>query len=105
MNKNIIRVAALAMVVIMLAATLASCGGLSGTYKGTGVEYTFKGNKVSIQVNVFGADIGDPIEGTYKISGDKITITLDKDSEYAGTFDFEKDGDVIKIGAFKYEKK
>lgn len=108
MNKNIIKIAALALVVVMLAATLVSCGGLSGTYEGMGTEYTFKGSKVSIQVNVFGANIGDPIEGTYKISGDKITLTFADDEgadKYSGTFDFEKGDDYIKIGMVTYNKK
>ena len=108
MNKNIIKIAALSLVLVMLVATLASCGGLSGTYEGIGTEYTFKGNKVSIQINALGIDIGDPIEGTYKISGDKITLTFADEEgadEYSGTFDFEKGEDYIKIGVAKYNKK
>lgn len=109
MNRNIIKVAALALVLVMLAATLVSCGGLSGTYEasviGTGASYTFKGNKVTIQAKAIGANIGEPVEGTYKISGDEITITIEGDSTYSGTFDFEKGEDTIKIGIVEYKKK
>ena len=108
MNKNIIKVAALSLVIVMLSVILASCGGLSGTYEGIGLEYTFKGSKVSIQVNALGVNIGDPIEGTYNISGDKITLTFADEEgadKYSGTFDFEKGDDYIKIGIAKYNKK
>lgn len=107
--KNIVRIAAVALVIVMLAATLASCGGLSGTYEasviGTGATYTFKGSKVTIQAKALGSNVGDAIEGTYKISGDQITITIEGDSQYSGTFDFEKGEDYIKIGVVKYNKK
>ena len=53
--KNVIRVTAVALVIVMLAATLASCGGLSGTYEtgllGQTVAYEFKGSKVTIKID------------------------------------------------------
>ena len=103
------KIVALVLVAVMLTMTLASCGGISGTYSaevlGIGVEYEFKGSKVTITPKLLGG-YGDPVEATYKIKDDKITITIkgDEDSEYAGTYDFEKGDDYIKIGAVTYKK-
>lgn len=106
------RIVALALVAVMLTMTLASCGTkLSGTYSaeiiGSGVEYEFKGSKVSITVKALGMELGSA-EGKYSIKKDKITFTFDSDDEdvekYDGTFDFEKGDDYIKIGAITYKK-
>jgi len=103
------KIVALVLVAVMLTMTLASCGGISGTYELDaivgGVEYEFKGSKVTITPKLLGG-YGDPVEATYKIKDDKITITIkgDEDSEYAGTYDFEKGDDYIKIGAITYKK-
>ena len=114
--KNIVRIAAVALVIVMLAATLASCGGLSGTYEtgllGQTVAYEFKGSKVTITVKALGTVVAE-VEGKYSIDDDKITFEFesedskesDKVKTYNGTFDFEEtdDGD-IKIGIITYKK-
>lgn len=106
--KNIVRIAAVALVIVMLAATLASCGGLSGTYEtgllGQTVAYEFKGSKVTITVTLLGTV--NSIEGKYKVSGDEITFEFDDDDadKYEGTFTFEKGDDYIKIAGVKYNK-
>lgn len=107
--KNIVRIAAVALVIVMLAATLASCGGLSGTYEtgllGQTVAYEFKGSKVTIKVTLLGTV--NSIEGKYKISGDEITFEFDDDDDadkYEGTFTFEQGDDYIKIAGVKYNK-
>ncbi len=104
------RIIALVLVAVMLTMTLASCGGISGTYSaellGTGVELEFKGSKVSARFKVLGS-YGSPIEGKYKIKGDEITITFpddDKDTkDLSGTHSFEKGDDYIKIGVVTYK--
>ena len=109
------KVLALALVVATLCLALASCGGLSGTYENKGVfglgatELTFKGNKITIET------LGLEAEGTYKISGDEITIEIEDENEdeaswddllkaWEGTFDFEKGDDYIEINDVKYTK-
>ena len=113
--KRSIKVLALVMTAVILCLTLASCGKtLSGTYTmevlGTGTELEFKGKKVTMTVKVAGAEVGDPVEGTYSIKDDKITFEFDSEDEdakeYSGTFDFEEGEDYIKIGSLgKYTKK
>ncbi len=105
---------ALALVVLMLLPVLTACGStLSGTYTaesfGTGTTYTFKGNKVTLDVSFLGTVVAS-FEGTYKIEDAKITFTFgegEEADEYNGTYTFEKDddGDTIKIGVAEYQKK
>lgn len=108
MSKNIIRVSALALVIIMLTAVLASCGGPSGTYEaeilGQGLSYTFKGSKVTIKVKLLGTV--NSFAGKYKVDGDEITFTFEDDDaeKYSGTMTFEQGDDYIKIGGVKYTK-
>lgn len=110
MKKTVIKLTALAMVVIMMAAVLASCGGPSGEYEasllGQSVSYTFKGSKVTIKATILGTVT--TFEGKYKIADDEITITMnDKDGSdsYGGTYTFEKGDDYVKIGGIQYTKK
>lgn len=110
MSKNIIRVSALALVIVMLTAVLASCGGPSGTYEaevlGQGLSYTFKGSKVTIKVKLLGTVTS--FEGKYKIDGEEITFTFEDEDDgadkYSGTMTFEQGDDYIKIGGVKYTK-
>ena len=111
--KNVVRVVALALVVIMACGILASCGKtLSGKYEaavaGTGATLEFKGSKVTITFKLLGTN-SDSVTATYKIDGDKITITYDdkesKDDSLNGTFDFkENDDKSITIGVVTYKK-
>ena len=112
--KKSVRILAVVMAVLMVTLVLASCGKtLSGTYSaealGTGVTLEFSGKKVTMTNKVLGTQVGDPVEGTYKIEDNKITITVeteDKDiGALNGTFDFEEGEDYIKIGIIKYTKK
>ena len=121
--KNVIKIVALALVLVMTMGVLASCGGmkLSGKYESTtGVVMEFSGDKVkaSFNVNMVITTITvGPVEGTYKIDGDKITLDFvdesqvkDNDtakdllSKLEGELSFEKDGDTIKIGGVSYTK-
>jgi len=109
MKKTFVRIAAVAVLVVMLACSLVACGGLSGTYSsgellGSGVSYTFKGSKVTIDVSLLGSVTS--FEGKYSIDGDKITFTFEDDDaeKYSGEFAFEKGDDYVKIGLAKYEK-
>lgn len=124
--KNVIKIVALALVLVMTMGVLASCGGtkLSGKYEatsnGTGIVMEFSGDKVkvSFDVNLVVTTVTvGPVEGTYKIDGDKITLDFVdesqvKDNDTAkdllgkleGELSFEKDGDTIKIGGVSYTK-
>ena len=104
------KIIALVLVAVILTMTLASCG-VSGTYSaeavGTGVELQFKGSKVIARFKVLGM-YGDPIEGTFKVKGDEITITFpdgDKDTkDLSGTHSFEKGDGYVKIGIITYKE-
>lgn len=114
--KKVLSLVLAVAVLATLCLALASCGKkLSGTYELDaivgGKTYEFKGNKVTITYELFGAKKSS--EGTYKIAknddGDlEITFTFEnKDAEeYSGSFSFEEvDKDTIKIAGVKYEKK
>ena len=118
--KKSIRILAVALVAVMLCMTLASCGKkLSGTYEpdtgsilggigdtlNTGVEYTFSGSKVTIEVTLLGKV--ETFEGKYSIKDDKITFEFeDEDAEdYNETVTFEElDDGNIKLGGIEYKK-
>lgn len=113
MKKTAIKVIALTLVAVMACMFLASCGTrISGKYSaealGTGATMEFKGSKVTTTYKALGVEVYS-VEGEYEIKDDKITITYsgddaDKAKDYAGTFDFEKGDDYIKIGVFKFEE-
>ena len=114
MKKSALKIVALVLVLACVGMVFASCGKkLSGTYTatvaGTGVEYTFKGSKVTVETKVLGTTVTS-LEGKYSIKNDKITITFESDDkdakEYGGTQDFEElDNGKIKIGVVTYTKK
>ena len=112
--KNVVKIVALALVLVMAVGILASCGGLSGKYEGAlGNTFEFKGSKVTVSNKYVD---GVELTGTYKIEDDKITFDFvdEKDVEnkdlksflggLKGSQSFEKDGDTIKIGFLKYTK-
>ena len=113
--KKLTKVIALVVVAAMLCLALASCGGLSGKYEatafGTGTELEFKGNKVTMTFKFVGLS-SDPVEGTYKISGEKISFDFTSDDysdnvndmleNFNGELDFEKGDGYVKIGGIKY---
>lgn len=114
--KKTLRIVALAMVAVMLCLCLASCGkSLSGEYffgdktvTKSYTTYTFKGNKVTVEVYVLGNKVGnDSFEGTYKIKDNEITFTYTNAAgeEKSNTQSFEEleDGS-IKIGLVTYKK-
>lgn len=133
--KRSIKILAIAMVAVMLCLTLASCGKkLSGKYEMVVVEedsildkiagaigdatnsstvYIFSGNKVTVEVTLFG-DV-TTYEAKYEIKDDKITFTydyseseleelgLDKD-DVKDTKTFEElDNGNIKIGGVEFK--
>ena len=109
--KKFTKVLALVVVASMLCLILASCGGLSGKYKGKAYTLEFKGNKVTITGNLTEVSA----KGTYKIDDDKITIEFaDNDEEkdslsdffslFNGEHYFEKGDDFIRIDILKFEK-
>lgn len=122
--KKSMKILAVALMVAILCASLASCSllgkKLDGKFeneKGT-VTYEFDGKNVKItypKADLSGLINGEKevVEGTYEIDDDTITITLvdedgeeldDDDSIYDGTFDFEEkeNGDIV-IGNNEYE--
>lgn len=108
MNKAI-KVVALSLVLVILVATLASCGGPSGKYvmtvgsiKTEAVYFEFKGSKVN--VHLVALDIEG---GKFKIKDDKISITYsdDKGNDATVEYSYEKvDGSTIKIAGVTYTK-
>ena len=98
------RVAAMLLVCMILFTLTACATKLNGTYTTRGglVEqsFTFKdGNKVV--VSAFGINV----EGTYKIEGDKITVTYSLlNLSYDWEQSFQKDGDSIFIDGTEFVK-
>lgn len=104
--KKSIKILALIMVAAMLTCILVSCGStLKGTYSAEAftvrTAYTFDGKNVSIDAGALGFS-KTVAEGTYEIADGKITFTFGEDSEYTGSFDFEKGEDYIKIAGVTY---
>lgn len=107
--KKAVRLIALALVAVTALVLLSSCATkLSGTYqcddtKILDVSLTFDGDKVTAKGKL--GIIATEVEGTYKIEGDKITITFENDAfKIGGEKSFEKDGDTVKIGGVSYTK-
>jgi hypothetical protein len=104
--KKTFKILALVMVAAMLCCVLASCGStLKGTYSAevftVRTAYTFDGKNVTIDAGALGFS-KTVAEGTYKIEDNKIVFTFGEESEYAGSFDFEKGEDYIKIQGVTY---
>lgn len=119
--KRSVKILAVALVAVILCMSLTACGKrLSGTYEpaaasdglgeilgdalNSGVEYTFKGSKVIIEVTLFGQV--ETYEGKYSIDDDKITFEFeDEDAEdFAGTQTFkELDNGNVEIGGVEYK--
>ncbi len=101
MKKYIIRIVAVAAVVVMLACCLTSCNSLSGTYvcQEADMYTTYKFSAFSDKLVV--SYISIPIEGTYEINGDKITITMFGESN---EHSYSKDGNTIYIDGVAYVK-
>lgn len=113
--KKFVRLMSLALVAVMLCATLAACGGVaSGEYVNGDTEltksyskYTFSGSKVTVEVYLLGNKVGDSsFEGKYKVKDGEITITwVNADGEEkSNTQTFEETEDGIKIGLVTYKK-
>ena len=106
--KKALKITALCLVLIMLAATLASCGGPSGKYSrkdtvaGIEVEsyYEFDGDKVSF--SVAGVEVSD---ATYEISDGKIKFSYKIGPiSYNPEYDYELSGKTLKINKIEYVK-
>ena len=91
--------------------TLASCGGVSGSYtaeveilgQGGSTTYDFHGSKVDIitKTKILGSVNTETVEASYKVSGDEITI---KTESGENTYTFEKGDGYIKIAGIQYNK-
>lgn len=121
--KKSMKFIAVAMVVLMLCMTLASCGKtLSGKYTAEvnylvgkyKVTYSFSGSKVEVvkKSTLLGSSETKTIEGTYEIAEDEagdLTITFEFEAEddviKSNTYEFEElENGNIKIGTVEYEK-
>ncbi len=120
--KNVIRITAVALMLVMLCLCFASCAKtISGTYKGEisilvakyEVAYSFSGNNVTVTRQVKSLlGNADPIEvkGTYEIIENdlgmqiKFTYETEDDVVKGGTYDFEETEAGIKIGGIEYKK-
>ncbi len=122
--KTLTKILALSLVLALSVVMLASCGAISGTYvfEVAGKEvakYEFSGNKVKVTSEAY----DEPLEYTYEVKDDKITVTMtdatiEKLCEELGIeksevtdemkttkSDFEKGDGWIKIGDMKLTKK
>ena len=95
------KVAAFVLGIMMLAFSLLGCTTLSGTYTSgteTGVptEYTFSGRTVVVSV------AGIESEGTYKVNGDELVITV---GSIVSTHSFQQDCDSVLIDGVRLTKK
>ena len=106
--KKAIRLIALSLVLVMGLGMLASCGKtLSGEYKCDDtkildVTLAFDGDTVKATGKLI---VSVSVEGTYKIDGDKITLTFGDDKfNLSGTHSFEQSGKTIKIDGVSYTK-
>lgn len=91
--------------------TLASCGGVSGSYtaeveilgQGGSTTYDFHGSKVDIitKTKILGNINTETVEASYKVNGDEITIKTDDGEK---TYTFEQGDGYIKIAGIQYNK-
>ena len=102
--KNAIKILALSLVLVMVVATLVSCGIPNGKYvleDSDGAIYLeIKGKEITRTVAYDDRSMSTTF--TYEIDGDKIILTnSDGDTQ---EFDYERDGKTITIGELKYTK-
>ena len=113
--KNFVRILSVTLVVAMLAVTLVSCGGPSGTYTAgdtgltsTYTQYEFKGSKFVFTSYVMGKKIdATSYEGKFKVKDGEITFTWENadGEEKSDTLTYKENEDgSIEIGAFTYKK-
>lgn len=104
--KKTVRILAVALVLLSLAALLVSCKP-SGKYVRVNNEdqyYEFDGDKVTVGGSLLGI-IGGSITGTYEIDGDTIKITYTSgDTTITNAYPYEKSGNTIKIDGIEYRK-
>lgn len=98
--KRTVKILAVLLAVVLL---LASCGGgLSGTYVSQGFvaqTFTFSGDQVTM--SAFGINA----TGTYKISGNTITIEYDLFGQHnTWNQSFSRSGNTINIGGTNFVK-
>lgn len=97
--KKTVRVLALALVLVMMVATFASCGKPSGKYVNGAFYFEFSGKDVKASI------AGLSIDGTYEIKDGKIYLTYDiAGVSMTKDFSYEKNGDTITIGGVEYTK-
>ena len=104
MKKNIIKIAVLALAVVMLSMSLVSCDKLGGTYTMTDntgtTSYTFS----LFSDKVVWDYVGYEIEGTYKIEDGKITFSFIDGVWENDERSFRKEGKSIFINDVEYVK-
>ena len=121
--KNVIKITAVALLVVVLTLTLASCAKtISGSYEaklgdtdiiGTELTYTFSGNRVKIESTsgIAGFEKTVEFEGTYEIFTEedveyiKFTFEDEDADSYNTKVTFKQTEDGIELGGVKYDKK
>ena len=129
--KTMTRVAAVALVAVVMCMMLVACGNtINGTYSATyesegflgfgkgsyTTTYEFKGKDVvmTVEATIGGKTTTTTTNGTYTIEEDQIIFTWDKDVETnangdtvtsTSKYEFSKGDDFIYIGDQKYTKK
>lgn len=111
--KNFARVLCLALVAVVLVATLAACSGgvANGTYRsaeavpGTYTQYVFEGKNYTLESYVLGSKIST-VSGAYQVNGNEITFTTEVDGESkTSTLAFEQKDGAVVIGIITYTKR
>ncbi len=103
MKRIVKALISIALVTVMLFSVTA-CGGLSGSYitekDGFSVELVFDNGDLTMKMDSL------EIHGTYKVDGDKITMTMSMfGQDSSNTVDFRQEGNSIWIEGVEYKKK
>lgn len=98
MKKNMKRIAALALVVLLLCLTLCACGAKKpkGTYDSGLGKLVFSGKEVTY--SVFG--VGET--GTYEMKEGQVIITFEDNTQMI--FDYNEDSDTLSNGLQTFVK-
>ena len=111
--KNFARVLCLALVAVVLVATLAACSGgvANGTYKspellGSYTQYVFEGKNFTLESFALGTKVDSAtVSGTYQVNGNEITFTVEIDGQSTSTtHTFEQKDGAIVIAGITYTK-
>lgn len=100
--KSIVAILLLVSMVLMFAACTAKP---SGTYEAAGQKLIFKGNKVTLEINVL--LVKTTVEGKFEMDGENIVIVWEGENASKAEFKaavYDKENDVVKAGVLEFKK-